>query len=81
MSASATRAIALQGPAKPEKRGCCTRKISGKEFLFSLRGFLTVHTRCGGGVQSFPRDSEHRPGMPKFNPKKLGREKNEQQAS
>lgn len=81
MSAPATRAIALQGPAKPEKRGCCTRNISGKEFLFSLLGFLTVHTRCGGGVQSFPRDSDHRPGMPKSRQNELDREKNEQQAS
>jgi hypothetical protein len=50
MSAPATRANARQGPEKATNKGHCTHKIAGKEFLVSLRGFLTVNSRCGGGL-------------------------------
>ena len=54
MSAPATRANAQQGPEKATNEGHCIHKIAGKEFLVSLRGFLTVNSRYGGGCADLP---------------------------
>jgi len=54
MSAPATRANARQVPEKATNKGHCTHKIAGKEFLVSLREFLTVNSRCGGSCAELP---------------------------
>jgi hypothetical protein len=58
MSASATRANALQQPEKAANQGNKAQKIGESALQVSLCEFLTFNSRCGGVVQTFPSKSQ-----------------------